>query len=134
MDEENALIESLANSQHDINTNSQLNNLRTATVPTTTTTTTQAATTSKAKNCRGLIQKRAHTLDDFMEGNREICECTIKRQSDHNLCSTEPRPLPSPIIPNRWNFIAIGNAWARLWTTHFDSFDIFDTLSLICSL
>ncbi len=23
---------------------------------------------SKAKNCRGLIQKRAHTLDDFMTG------------------------------------------------------------------
>ncbi|XP_055319905.1 potassium voltage-gated channel subfamily H member 6 isoform X4 [Sitodiplosis mosellana] len=36
--------------------------------PTTTTTTTRGATASKAKNCRGLIQKRAHTLDDFMEG------------------------------------------------------------------
>lgn len=23
---------------------------------------------AKAKNCRGLIQKRAHTLDDFMTG------------------------------------------------------------------
>lgn len=26
---------------------------------------------AKAKNCRGLIQKRAHTLDDFMTGKFE---------------------------------------------------------------
>lgn len=44
-------------------------NARTTTIPTTTTTITLAAT-SKTKNCRGLIQKRAHTLDDFMEGNK----------------------------------------------------------------
>lgn len=44
-------------------------NARTTTIPSTTTTITLAAT-SKTKNCRGLIQKRAHTLDDFMEGNK----------------------------------------------------------------
>lgn len=27
---------------------------------------------AKAKNCRGLIQKRAHTLDDFMTGNIDV--------------------------------------------------------------
>lgn len=72
MDEEQALIESHANSRHEIAMSksiSHLNNLRTTTATTTTTTTTQAATSTKAKNCRGLIQKRAHTLDDFMEGN-----------------------------------------------------------------
>lgn len=69
-DEEQALIESLANDRNEIDLNYEnINNVRTTTVPTTTTTTTQAATTSKTKNCRGLIQKRAHTLDDFMEGN-----------------------------------------------------------------
>lgn len=36
--------------------------------PTTTTTTTLATSTLKLKNCRRLIEKRAHTLDDFMEG------------------------------------------------------------------
>lgn len=63
IDEEQALIQSQAiNNEHLTNANA-----RTTTVPTTTTTTTLAA--SKTKNCRGLIQKRAHTLDDFMEGN-----------------------------------------------------------------
>lgn len=79
-DGEQALIESQANSRQEFDISksiNQLNNLRTTTAPTTTTTTTQAATASKAKNCRGLIQKRAHTLDDFMEGNREW---VIKRQ------------------------------------------------------
>lgn len=42
---------------------------RTTTRPTTTTTTTLAASTLNVKNCRRLIEKRAHTLDDFMEGN-----------------------------------------------------------------
>lgn len=45
-------------------------NARTASIPTATTTTTREAATSKSKNCRGLIQKRAHTLDDFMEGKQ----------------------------------------------------------------
>lgn len=36
--------------------------------PTTTTTTTLATSTLKLRNCRRLIEKRAHTLDDFMEG------------------------------------------------------------------
>lgn len=72
-DDEQALIESQANSRLEIDISksiNHLNNIRTTTAPTTTTTTTQAATASKAKNCRGLIQKRAHTLDDFMEGNQ----------------------------------------------------------------
>lgn len=69
LDDEQALIESQANSRQEIDISNHLNNFRTTTAPTTTTTTTQAATASKAKNCRGLIQKRAHTLDDFMEGN-----------------------------------------------------------------
>lgn len=73
LDGESSLIESLAYNQQDIDkNNSNLNNLQTTTV---TTTTTQAATTSKVKNCRSLIQKRAHTLDDFMEGNRHFCKC-----------------------------------------------------------
>lgn len=71
MDEDQTLSDSQANSQHEFE-NSHFNNFRTITVPTTTTTTTQAATTTKTKNCRGLIQKRAHTLDDFMEGKRNI--------------------------------------------------------------
>lgn len=71
VDEDQALSDSQANSQHEFD-HSHFNNFRTITVPTTTTTTTQAATTTKTKNCRGLIQKRAHTLDDFMEGKRII--------------------------------------------------------------
>lgn len=71
VDEDQALSDSQANSQHEFD-HSHFNNFRTITVPTTTTTTTQAATTTKTKNCRGLIQKRAHTLDDFMEGKRNI--------------------------------------------------------------
>lgn len=81
-DEELALIESLANDRNEIETNIEnINNVRTTTVPTTTTTTTQAATTSKSKNCRGLIQKRAHTLDDFMEGKKKKNEFKSNPQS-----------------------------------------------------
>lgn len=27
---------------------------------------------NESKNCRGLIQKRAHTIDDFMKGNSHL--------------------------------------------------------------
>lgn len=65
--------------------------LRITAAPTTATTTTQAATTSKAKNCRGLIQKRAHTIDDFMEGNRDASACVKCVKSDHCFGTSEPR-------------------------------------------
>lgn len=92
LDEENALIESIANNQHDIDmNNSNLHMLRITAAPTTATTTTQAATTSKAKNCRGLIQKRAHTIDDFMEGNRDASACVKCVKSDHCFGTSEPR-------------------------------------------
>lgn len=79
LDSDQSSIESQANSRHELDM-TNLNNVRTTTAPTTTTTTTQAATASKVKNCRSLIQKRAHTLDDFMEGKRN-CRLWIKRQS-----------------------------------------------------
>lgn len=85
LDEEQALIEAQANVRQEIDVTKsidRLNNLRTTTAPTTTTA--QAATTSKAKNCRALIQKRAHTLDDFMEGKR----MWIKRQPYYKLIQT----------------------------------------------
>lgn len=59
--------------------NDYMSNARTTTVPTITTTTTLAAT-SKTRNCRGLIQKRAHTLDDFMEGNGKL-----KKETPDNI-------------------------------------------------
>lgn len=78
VDEDQAFSDSQANSQHEFD-HCHFHNFRTITVPTTTTTTTQAATTTKTKNCRGLIQKRAHTLDDFMEGKRYIKNQTHKQ-------------------------------------------------------
>lgn len=87
-DDEQALIESQANSRLEIDISksiNHLNNIRTTTAPTTTTTTTQAATASKAKNCRGLIQKRAHTLDDFMEGNQAIRYDLCDQMSSTNV-------------------------------------------------
>lgn len=39
-------------------------------VPTISPVATHTQNASKSKNCRGLIQKRAHTLDDFMEGKK----------------------------------------------------------------
>lgn len=63
LDGEQALIEPQINSRQEN--------------PTTTSTTTQAVTTSNAKNCRSLIQKRAHTLDDFMEGN-VVCQVSAR--------------------------------------------------------
>lgn len=81
LDEDQSLIESQVNSRNDLDIpNSHINNVRTSTVPTTTTTTTQAATATNAKNCRGLIQKRAHTLDDFMEGKRNLPRNSILHQ------------------------------------------------------
>lgn len=67
-DEDQALIASKRNIRNIFDLNVE-HNIRTTTLPTTTTTTTQAVTASKMKNCRPLIEKRAHTLDDFMEGN-----------------------------------------------------------------
>lgn len=67
VNEDQSLSDSSANSRYDFY-NSHLNNIQTITVPTTTT---QAATETQTKNCRGPIQKRAHTLDDFMEGKRK---------------------------------------------------------------
>lgn len=68
--------------------NDYMSNARTTTVPTITTTTTLAAT-SKTRNCRGLIQKRAHTLDDFMEGNGKLKKERKTRQ--HSLTHKYPQ-------------------------------------------
>lgn len=68
LDEEEALLQSHASNNDAYNL--KYPNARITTQPTTITTTTQAAT-SNTRNSRGLIQKRAHTLDDFMEGNKK---------------------------------------------------------------
>lgn len=94
VDEDQAFSDSQANSQHEFD-HSHFNNFRTITVPTTTTTTTtQAATTTKTKNCRGLIQKRAHTLDDFMEGKRNI---TQTNQQQKKIPSHKQKKIQSSV-------------------------------------